>query len=157
MFFEISQIEWDRVIEGGVIYMEDEKFYQSLSEIGNAQDLSEIYDRENDFAEKLNEHREWLRNIRHERPSTLKHFRVAIYIRYFNQTKHENYLDYQIKQFQSTLDLCPIWSLVLSIAPLVKSVCAFSSSDSTFPCRACRAFCLISVVHTAIIPGQFAA
>ena len=92
--------------------MEDEKFYQSLSEIGNAQDLSEIYDRENDFAEKLNEHREWLRNIRHERPSTLKHFRVAIYIRYFNQTKHENYLDYQIKQFQSTLELCPNWSLV---------------------------------------------
>ena len=69
MSFEISQIEWDRVIEGGVIYMEDEKFSQSLSEIGNAQDLTEIYDRENEFAEKLNEHREWLRNIRHERPS----------------------------------------------------------------------------------------
>ncbi len=49
--------------------MEDEKFSQSLSEIGNAQDLTEIYDRENEFAEKLNEHREWLRNIRHERPS----------------------------------------------------------------------------------------
>ena len=92
--------------------MEEEQFYQNLSNIENSMSLMESCDREAEFAEKLNEHREWLRHIRHERPSTLTHFRVAVYIRYFNQTKYENYLDFQIKQFESTLELCPNWSFV---------------------------------------------
>ena len=92
--------------------MEEEQFYQNLSNIENSMSLMESYDREAEFAEKLNEHREWLRHIRHERPSTITHFRVAVYIRYFNQTKYENYLDFQIKQFESTLELCPNWSFV---------------------------------------------
>ncbi len=58
------------------------------------------------------EHKLWLKSIRHERPSPSQHFRIGIYIRYFNQTKHENYLDYHVKQFIDTINLCPNWELV---------------------------------------------
>ncbi|MBQ7390834.1 MAG: DNA recombinase, partial [Clostridia bacterium] len=53
-----------------------------------------------------------MQNIRHERPNTAHHFRVGVYIRYFNQTKHENYLAYHIQDFKDTLSLCPNWELV---------------------------------------------
>ena len=33
-------------------------------------------------------------------------------IRYFNQTKYENYLDFHIKQFEETMALCVNWELV---------------------------------------------
>ena len=42
----------------------------------------------------LASHRQWLREIRHEKPSPRASFKVAVYIRYFNQTKYKNYLDY---------------------------------------------------------------
>lgn len=62
--------------------------------------------------QKLHDHKVWLNSIRHEQPSPKKHFRVGIYIRYFNQTKYDNYLDYHIKQYRDTLELCPNWTLV---------------------------------------------
>ena len=61
---------------------------------------------------KIAEHKAWLQRIRHERPNPAHHFKVAVYIRYFNQTKHENYLDYHIKQFEDTLALCANWEFV---------------------------------------------
>ncbi|MBQ3464059.1 MAG: recombinase family protein [Clostridia bacterium] len=67
---------------------------------------------EDENAAKIAEHRAWLKTIRHERPSTNKEFKVGVYIRYFNQTKHENYLDYHIKQFRDTLSLCSKWQLI---------------------------------------------
>ena len=39
-------------------------------------------------------------------------YRVGIYIRYFNQTRYDNYLDYHIQQYRDTLAMCPDWSLV---------------------------------------------
>ena len=62
--------------------------------------------------QRILEHKAWLNSIRHEQPSLKKHFRVGIYIRYFNQTKHYNYLDYHIRQYRDTLALCPNWELV---------------------------------------------
>ena len=41
-----------------------------------------------------------------------KPYKVGIYIRYFNQTKYENYLDFHKKGFVDTLALCPKWELV---------------------------------------------
>ncbi|MBQ3279544.1 MAG: recombinase family protein, partial [Clostridia bacterium] len=38
--------------------------------------------------------------------------RIGVYIRYYNQTKYENYLDYHKQQFQETIALCPRWTLV---------------------------------------------
>ena len=57
-------------------------------------------------------HREWLKGIRHERPNPEVPFKVGIYIRYFNQTKYENYLSFHRKQFEDTIALCPKWKLV---------------------------------------------
>ena len=57
-------------------------------------------------------HKAWLKTIRHEQPSPKRHFRVGIYIRYFNQTKHSNYLEYHVQQYQDTMALCPNWDLV---------------------------------------------
>ena len=41
-----------------------------------------------------------LGNLRGERPNPQQHYKVGIYIRYFNQTKHADYLDYHVKQYQ---------------------------------------------------------
>lgn len=62
--------------------------------------------------QKIAGHRAWLKTIRHEQPSLKKHFRAGVYIRYFNQTKYENYLDYHIQQYRDTMALCPNWELV---------------------------------------------
>lgn len=64
-----------------------------------------------ELEEKVNRHRAWLKSIRHEQPSTNHPFKVGVYIRYFNQTKHSNYLDCHLKQFSDTLALCPKWTL----------------------------------------------
>lgn len=61
---------------------------------------------------KITEHKNWLKSIRRERPSPSTEYNVGIYIRYFNQTKYDNYLFYHKKQFDDTLALCPKWKLV---------------------------------------------
>lgn len=60
----------------------------------------------------LAEHRAWLRGIRRERPHPENHHRVAVYIRYFNQTRYEDYLSAHKKQFLDTLSLCPNWEFI---------------------------------------------
>ena len=62
--------------------------------------------------QRLAQHKAWLKTIRHEQPSPKRHFRVGIYIRYYNQTKYDNYLEYHIRQYQDTMALCPNWELV---------------------------------------------
>lgn len=71
-----------------------------------------IFPYTDEHAMMVSKHRAIQRLSRPERPSTATTYRVGIYIRYFNQTKHENYLDYHIKQYQDTLALCPNWTLV---------------------------------------------
>ena len=61
---------------------------------------------------RINEHKAWLKNIRHERPNPAKAFRVGIYIRYFNQTRYDNYLEYHVKQYEDSMALCPNWETV---------------------------------------------
>ena len=61
---------------------------------------------------KIAEHKSWLQSIRHEHPKTATPFKIGIYIRYFNQTKYEDYLSYHKKQFADTISLCPKWTLV---------------------------------------------
>lgn len=60
----------------------------------------------------LAQHKEWLKTIRHETPNPKVPFKVAVYIRYFNQTKYDNYLDYHKQQFQDTLAQYPMWEFV---------------------------------------------
>ncbi len=60
----------------------------------------------------LLEHKAWLKNIKRETPLPKHNYKVAVYIRYYNQTKHKNYLDYHKKQYLDTLALCPNWDFV---------------------------------------------
>ena len=62
--------------------------------------------------ELINKHRSWLDSFKHEYPLPYRHYRIGVYIRYFNQTKYENYLDYHKKQFEETISECPNWELI---------------------------------------------
>ncbi len=71
-----------------------------------------ILEQETEQQAQLAEHRAWLKSIKHERPLPKHHYKVAVYIRYFNQTKYENYLAYHKQQFLDTMGLCPNWEFV---------------------------------------------
>ena len=48
---------------------------------------------------QLRKHKAWLEIIQHEYPLPYRKFKIGVYIRYYNQTKYDNYLDYHKKQF----------------------------------------------------------
>ena len=60
----------------------------------------------------LARHRQWLSSLPKEYPWPGTPYRIGVYIRYFNQTKYENYLDYHKQDFRDTIALCPLWTLV---------------------------------------------
>ena len=86
--------------------------YERLMQIGEAQRFSTFFGASTEHAQKIAEHKALLQNIRHERPNTAHHYRVAVYIRYYNQTKYDNYLEKHIQDFDDTLSLCPNWEFV---------------------------------------------
>jgi len=92
--------------------MSEVDIYHKLTEIEEAPRFSMIFGDSSDRSDKISEHRLWLQSIRKEHPLPATPYRVGVYIRYFNQTKYENYLDYHIKNFEDTLALCPKWTLV---------------------------------------------
>ena len=57
-------------------------------------------------------HKLWLDSLQHEYHSPYAHYRIGVYIRYFNQTRHENYLLFHKQEFIDTIALCPNWTLV---------------------------------------------
>ncbi len=67
---------------------------------------------EEHYRQMIRQHRAWIDNIPHECPSPYTHYRIGVYIRFFNQTKYDNYLDYHKQQFADTIGLCPNWELV---------------------------------------------
>ncbi|WP_294852276.1 recombinase family protein [uncultured Oscillibacter sp.] len=71
-----------------------------------------VFEKETEQQTQLAEHRAWLKSIKHERPLPKRHFKVAVYIRYLNQTKYDNYLAFHKQQFTDTLGLCPNWEFV---------------------------------------------
>ena len=92
--------------------MDENELYDRMNEITDVPQFSLIFENDDETEKRLSAHRVWLRSIRHERPSPNREYRVGVYIRYFNQTKYENYLDYHKKQYVDTLALCPKWKLV---------------------------------------------
>ena len=70
------------------------------------------FEKESKQQTQLKEHRAWLKSIKHEMPLPKHHFRVAVYIRYFNQTKYDDYLSFHKQQFTETIGLCPNWDFV---------------------------------------------
>ena len=61
---------------------------------------------------KLIDHRKWVNAQQNEYPMPYEPYRIGVYIRYFNQTKYENYLEKHIQQFIDDIALCPNWTLV---------------------------------------------
>ena len=60
----------------------------------------------------IRRHMLWLGTLRKEYPLPSTPYRIGVYIRYFNQTKHKDYLSYHKKEFENTISLCPRWTLV---------------------------------------------
>lgn len=58
------------------------------------------------------QHKQWLKTIRHEIPNPKIPFKVAVYIRYFNQTKYDDYLERNKEVFRATLAQYPMWEFV---------------------------------------------
>ena len=62
--------------------------------------------------ELLSRHLQWLSYQPKEYPRPGTPYRIGVYIRYYNQTKYENYLEYHKQDFRDTIALCPLWTLV---------------------------------------------
>lgn len=62
-------------------------------------------------AEKLAMHRMWLNSLNRERPDPENPFHVGVYIRYFNQTRYEDYLEKHKSRFAASIAMCPNWQL----------------------------------------------
>lgn len=60
----------------------------------------------------LVEHRRWMEAQRKEYPQPYVPYRIGVYIRYYNQTKYENYIEKHTQQFIDDISLCPQWTLV---------------------------------------------
>ena len=86
--------------------------FNKMQQIEETPQFSLIFTEDSEQARKIAEHKTWLQNIRRERPNTAHPYKVGIYIRYFNQTRYDNYLAYHKKQFADTVALCPKWTLV---------------------------------------------
>ena len=64
--------------------------------------------REAQFAE----HRLWMSKQQREFPLPFVPYKIGVYIRYFNQTSHTDYLEYHKREFEETIALCPRWTLI---------------------------------------------
>ena len=92
--------------------MESKEIFEQMSHIENVQQFLPSNISPAILDEKIAAHRVWLQSIRHERPSLAEQYKIGVYIRYFNQTRYRDYIDYHKKQFEDTINLCPNWTLV---------------------------------------------
>ena len=69
---------------------------------------------ENPKEKLLAQHRLWLATIQHEYPMPYIPYKIAVYIRFFNQTQYsdEVYLSKHKQWFLDDIALCPRWTLV---------------------------------------------
>lgn len=77
-----------------------------------AGDFSSLSPETDSESRKIAKHKEWLNKIRRERPNPNTPYRIGVYIRYFNQTKYEDYLSKHKNLFEDSIALCPRWNLV---------------------------------------------
>ncbi len=94
------------------LQMEENDVFKQLEEITAITQYGELFKGDDEKAKQIASHKAWLQKIRHERPNVTHPFKIGVYIRYFNQTKYENYLAYHKKQFSDSIALCPKWELV---------------------------------------------
>ncbi|MBQ6480914.1 MAG: recombinase family protein [Anaerolineaceae bacterium] len=60
----------------------------------------------------LAKHRLWMDNLQHEYPLPFHPYKIGVFVRYYNQTRHSDYLEKHIAQFKDDIALCPSWTLV---------------------------------------------
>lgn len=63
-------------------------------------------------AERIAEHRLQLASIRKQYPHPAHPYKIGVYIRYFNQTKYDDYWEKHVAHFQEAIALCPKWTIV---------------------------------------------
>ena len=68
--------------------------------------------KENPEKALLARHRLWMNSVQHEYPMPYMPFRIGVYIRYYNQTRHDNYIEKHRQQFIDDIAMCPKWTLV---------------------------------------------
>ena len=66
-------------------------------------------EKEIEKADRLAEYRASMLTRKRERPDPNRHLRVAVYIRYFNTTEHENYLDIIKSRYDAVFSVCKNW------------------------------------------------
>ena len=92
--------------------MEELDVFAKLEEASAITQYGEIFGDDSEKAKQIAAHKAWLQFIRRERPSPAFPYKVGIYIRYYNQTKYDNYLEFHKKSFLDTLELVPNWEFV---------------------------------------------
>ena len=111
---------------------EELEVFKKLAEAEVTPDFSVPFTGNYEVDQQIVEHKAWLKTIRHEQPSPRRHYRVGIYIRYFNQTKYDDYLERNKEVFRATLAQYPMWEFVGfyidngSTAPNMESAVAWS-------------------------------
>lgn len=92
--------------------MEEIDVFKSLRESVDGELAPIVDEREAARLKLIADHKAWLNKTKKEHPSPYQFFKVGVYIRYFNQTKYENYLDNHKMQFIDLIQSCPNWTLV---------------------------------------------
>ena len=92
--------------------MDELDVFRKLDEINAVSQYGDLFGGDPQRSRLIAQHKVWLQSIRHERPNTNHPYKIGVYIRYFNQTKYDNYLSYHKKQFSDSIALCPKWELI---------------------------------------------
>lgn len=85
---------------------------QESTSMQNSTNVLRRHIKEDPMKEKLAKHRLWMNSMPHEYPMPYTPYKIGVYIRYYNQTRYENYLEKHLQQFMDDIALCPQWTLV---------------------------------------------
>lgn len=91
---------------------EDERVFLPDNQKAQEQNIFRRHIRDNPRTKQLARHKLWLDSIQHEYPMPYVPYRIGVYIRYYNQTKYDDYLQKHIQQFTDDISLSPMWTLV---------------------------------------------
>ncbi len=110
----LREKEENIIQDNQIIHAKQEGMWELISDTEET-DNKNVFTRksnENQHRQKLRKHKAWLELIRHEYPLPQDYYKIGVYIRYYNQTKYENYLEFHKKEYEDTISLCPNWQLI---------------------------------------------
>ena len=104
---ELQRMDESDMLEAGTSLQTED-----VEHMPNCSNVLRRHIKENPMKAILARHRLWLDSILHEYPMPYIPYKIGVYIRYFNQTRYENYLEKHIQQYMDDIALCPKWTLV---------------------------------------------